>query len=91
VFLPSSSGRTRTYDPAVNSRLLYQLSYRGMYGLGLCLHALCNSLGGQAFALTSAKFNKNGTGQKDWGGLARTGPTGNKSTVGSNDAHKVTS
>ncbi|MEY2726361.1 MAG: hypothetical protein RLZZ458_2228 [Planctomycetota bacterium] len=26
----SSSGRTRTYDPAVNSRLLYQLSYRGM-------------------------------------------------------------
>ena len=27
----SSSGRTRTYDPAVNSRLLYQLSYRGMW------------------------------------------------------------
>jgi hypothetical protein len=26
----SSPGRTRTYDPAVNSRLLYQLSYRGM-------------------------------------------------------------
>ena len=26
----SSSGRTRTYDKAVNSRLLYQLSYRGM-------------------------------------------------------------
>ena len=26
----SSSGRTRTYDPAVNSRLLYQLSYRGI-------------------------------------------------------------
>ena len=25
----SSPGRTRTYDPAVNSRLLYQLSYRG--------------------------------------------------------------
>jgi hypothetical protein len=25
-----SPGRTRTYDPAVNSRLLYQLSYRGM-------------------------------------------------------------
>ena len=24
-----SPGRTRTYDPAVNSRLLYQLSYRG--------------------------------------------------------------
>ena len=23
-------GRTRTYDKAVNSRLLYQLSYRGM-------------------------------------------------------------
>ncbi len=28
-FDASSSGRTRTYDPAVNSRLLYQLSYRG--------------------------------------------------------------
>lgn len=27
----SSSGRTRTYDPAVNSRLLYQLSYRGIF------------------------------------------------------------
>jgi hypothetical protein len=26
----SSPGRTRTYDKAVNSRLLYQLSYRGM-------------------------------------------------------------
>ena len=26
----SSSGRTRTYDLAVNSRPLYQLSYRGM-------------------------------------------------------------
>ena len=26
----SSPGRTRTYDPAVNSRLLYQLSYRGV-------------------------------------------------------------
>ena len=24
-----SAGRTRTYDPAVNSRLLYRLSYRG--------------------------------------------------------------
>ena len=24
----SSPGRTRTYDPAINSRLLYQLSYR---------------------------------------------------------------
>ncbi len=30
--LSSSPGRTRTYDPAVNSRLLYQLSYRGMVG-----------------------------------------------------------
>ena len=26
---PGSPGRTRTCDPAVNSRLLYQLSYRG--------------------------------------------------------------
>ncbi len=26
----SSPGRTRTYDKAVNSRLLYQLSYRGI-------------------------------------------------------------
>ena len=26
----SSPGRTRTYDKAVNSRLLYQLSYRGL-------------------------------------------------------------
>ena len=25
-----SSSRTRTYDRSVNSRLLYQLSYRGM-------------------------------------------------------------
>ena len=24
-----SPGRTRTYDPAINSRLLYRLSYRG--------------------------------------------------------------
>ena len=29
----SSPGRTRTYDPAVNSRLLYQLSYRGIRNL----------------------------------------------------------
>ena len=29
-----SSSRTRTYDRSVNSRLLYQLSYRGMYGAG---------------------------------------------------------
>jgi hypothetical protein len=28
--LNGSSGRTRTCDPAINSRLLYQLSYRGM-------------------------------------------------------------
>ena len=27
--LNGSPGRIRTYDPAVNSRLLYQLSYRG--------------------------------------------------------------
>ena len=27
--LKGSSGRTRTCDPAINSRLLYQLSYRG--------------------------------------------------------------
>ena len=27
-----SPGRTRTYDKAVNSRLLYQLSYRGSVG-----------------------------------------------------------
>lgn len=26
-----SSGRTRTCDLTINSRLLYQLSYRGMY------------------------------------------------------------
>lgn len=26
----SSRGRTRTYDPTINSRLLYQLSYAGM-------------------------------------------------------------
>jgi hypothetical protein len=30
VNLPSSPGRTRTYDKPVNSRLLYQLSYRGV-------------------------------------------------------------
>ena len=29
-----SPSRTRTYDRSVNSRLLYQLSYRGMYGAG---------------------------------------------------------
>ena len=33
LFFESSSGRTRTYDPAVNSRLLYQLSYRGIFSL----------------------------------------------------------
>ena len=27
-----SSGRTRTDDPPVNGRILYQLSYRGIYG-----------------------------------------------------------
>ena len=27
-----SPGRTRTYDMAVNSRPLYQLSYRGRFG-----------------------------------------------------------
>src|SRR5205823_10176054 len=30
--LRSSRGRTRTCDPPVNSRLLYQLSYSGMSG-----------------------------------------------------------
>jgi hypothetical protein len=29
LFLFGSPGRTRTSDPAVNSRLLYLLSYRG--------------------------------------------------------------
>ena len=33
----SSPGRTRTYDPAVNSRLLYQLSYRGSDANGMCV------------------------------------------------------
>ncbi len=28
-FRNGSAGRTRTCDPAINSRLLYQLSYRG--------------------------------------------------------------
>jgi hypothetical protein len=33
----SSPGRTRTYDKAVNSRLLYQLSYRGiLFCEGFC-------------------------------------------------------
>ncbi len=32
---PCSPGRTRTYDPVVNSHLLYRLSYRGM-----CLFSL---------------------------------------------------
>jgi hypothetical protein len=31
-FAESSPTRTRTLDPAVNSRLLYQLSYRGSVG-----------------------------------------------------------
>ena len=31
---PSSPSRTRTYDRAVNSRLLYQLSYRGSMKAG---------------------------------------------------------
>jgi hypothetical protein len=29
--LPSSRERTRTSDPVINSHLLYQLSYAGMY------------------------------------------------------------
>ena len=37
VNLPSSPGRTRTYDKPVNSRLLYQLSYRGM-GKNIVVH-----------------------------------------------------
>ena len=32
--LNGSGSRTRTYDPAVNSRLLYQLSYTGINGRG---------------------------------------------------------
>ena len=35
----SSLSRTRTYDPAINSRLLYQLSYQGI--LGACAAAAC--------------------------------------------------
>src|SRR5690606_16116558 len=35
-----SASRTRTYDPAINSRLLYQLSYRGTL--------LCSSLAVQS-------------------------------------------
>ncbi len=31
---PSSDSRTRTYDQAVNSRLLYQLSYVGIVPIG---------------------------------------------------------
>ncbi len=37
----SSPGRTRTYDKAINSRLLYQLSYRGIISVessGTVLH-----------------------------------------------------
>jgi hypothetical protein len=41
----SSPGRTRTYDPAVNSRLLYQLSYRGMRRR-LAIQAIGRSYGG---------------------------------------------
>ena len=36
----SSPGRTRTYDPAVNSRLLYQLSYRGMVVLVAVMYVI---------------------------------------------------
>ena len=40
VIMRGSSGRTRTYNPSVNSRLLCQLSYRGKradYNVPECL------------------------------------------------------
>ncbi len=43
-----SPGRTRTSDPAVNSRLLYQLSYRGTWQANQDLqtaHAIANARG----------------------------------------------
>src|SRR5689334_3331276 len=42
--LGSSRGRTRTCDPPVNSRLLYQLSYSGKTG-GISLDATATSTG----------------------------------------------
>ena len=47
-----SPGRTRTSDPAVNSRLLYQLSYRG---LSIAAWPLTSRLNVQLCALYSIK------------------------------------
>jgi hypothetical protein len=51
----SSPGRTRTYDPAVNSRLLYQLSYRGMEFGTLIDRGCCGKVvaGGMRLVLSS--------------------------------------
>jgi hypothetical protein len=40
-----SPGRTRTSDPAVNSRLLYRLSYRGISAEALATMAIAKSFG----------------------------------------------
>ena len=45
-FVLSSGGRTRTCDPTVNSRLLYQLSYAGMKLLEKEKKKLSNPRGG---------------------------------------------
>ncbi len=42
-----SPSRARTYDKAINSRLLYQLSYRGTF--------VVNVLGGRVIALCSRR------------------------------------
>jgi hypothetical protein len=46
-FSYGSGGRTRTYDPAVNSRLLYQLSYAGM--LSICQQIMLLGKASQPF------------------------------------------
>jgi hypothetical protein len=62
-FQSSSPGRTRTYDKAVNSRLLYQLSYRGSV-LANLFHAA-----GSGNACVGGKGERNGSeGWKGWGG-----------------------
>ena len=56
-----SPGRTRTSDPAVNSRLLYQLSYRGTWQANQSLqtaHAIANARG--SFQTKKCKNFRNG-------------------------------
>ena len=56
-----SPGRTRTSDPAVNSRLLYQLSYRGSEALPSGIASLLDAERGIVSLYTGLRSRRGGS------------------------------